>query len=380
MPRTPTAHVNPDVLRWARESAGFDTALAAKRIGVTEARITSWETGDAAPTIAQLRNVAEHYRRPPAFFFRPEPPESDDVPRPPDFRRLPASQRQPSVELLRELRAAAERRSFYLSLASEPTPLLRDLAINTRDPEVAARAFRENLQVTLDEQFSYRNDLYGALAMWVTAVENLGTLVSQTSRIPTAEFRGIALYFEPLPLIILNGSDAIAAKCFTVFHETYHLLLGSGSLCDIDRATAIERDCNRFAAEVLIPAAALAEDVGRNPTPINQVADLARKYSVSQDAIAIRLRELYPRRVSDTDVERVQAATAAALQAREDTDARVPFFRLRMRDLGRKYISAVFDAYYADSITLTEVAQRFRVKVPQVSQIEEAMFAPRGGS
>ena len=151
-------------------------------------------------------------------------------------------------------------------------------------------------------------------------------------------------------------------------------------MCDLDRNTRIERQCNQFAAEVLMPASVIADDIGQHASPVELVPNLARKYGVSEDAMVIRLRELYPRRVSGADVSDIQARTTARLRAREDDDNPVPFFRLRLRDLGRKYVGAVFNAYYADDLTLTDVTQRLRVKVPQVNQIEEAMFAPRGGT
>jgi Zn-dependent peptidase ImmA (M78 family)/transcriptional regulator with XRE-family HTH domain len=380
MARTPPAPVNPDVLRWARESAGFDIALAAKRVGVSSDRLTTWEEGRAKPTLAQLRNLAQHYRRPPAFFFLVAPPADDDVPRPPDFRRVPDEDRQSSVLLLREMRAAAERRDFLLTLTRQPAPELSALGVDTSEPAGAARAVRAKLNVALEDQFSYRSDIYGLLARWTAAVEDLGTLVSQTSRIPIGEFRGLSVYFDVLPLVMLNGSDAVSAKCFTIFHELFHLLRGTGSLCDLDRNTTEERECNQFAAEVLMPAAAVAGELGDAEAPVELVPNLARKYGVSEDAMVIRLRELRPNRVSQADVDEVLRQTAERVRERDAEEGGfAPFFRLRLRDLGRKYVGAVFEAYYADDLTLTDVAQRLRVKVPQVDQIEQAMFAPPRG-
>lgn len=58
---------------------------AARKIGVPDDRVASWEAGDTQPTIAQLRKAADVYKRTLAVFFLPAPPEDFDTLR--DFRR-----------------------------------------------------------------------------------------------------------------------------------------------------------------------------------------------------------------------------------------------------------------------------------------------------
>jgi hypothetical protein len=51
------ALINPALIAWARETAGFTTVDAAKRLDIDEARLAAWEdtTSDAVPSIPQLR-------------------------------------------------------------------------------------------------------------------------------------------------------------------------------------------------------------------------------------------------------------------------------------------------------------------------------------
>ena len=51
------AIAKPELLAWARPSAGLHLHLAAKRIGSTEERLLSWENGERRPTITQLRKM-----------------------------------------------------------------------------------------------------------------------------------------------------------------------------------------------------------------------------------------------------------------------------------------------------------------------------------
>ncbi len=62
--------VNPDILRWARETAGFDIDEAARKLGLREARgvgprdrLGALETGEAEPTRPLLLKMAKQYRR-----------------------------------------------------------------------------------------------------------------------------------------------------------------------------------------------------------------------------------------------------------------------------------------------------------------------------
>lgn len=64
MARTPDALIKPDLLVWARQSAGFSLDAAAVKLRIPEERLRSWEAGETRPTIAQLRMAANVYKRP----------------------------------------------------------------------------------------------------------------------------------------------------------------------------------------------------------------------------------------------------------------------------------------------------------------------------
>ena len=73
--------VNPDMLRWARETAGLnvdDVVRKMKRKRVTAETVLSWENGEGSPSYPQLERIAyEIYKRPLALFFFPEPPQEE---------------------------------------------------------------------------------------------------------------------------------------------------------------------------------------------------------------------------------------------------------------------------------------------------------------
>jgi ribosome-binding protein aMBF1 (putative translation factor) len=61
-PRT-LAHVTPEALRWARESAGYQVDDAAKRIRVAAHKLESAERGDLTLTLGQAERAADVYAR-----------------------------------------------------------------------------------------------------------------------------------------------------------------------------------------------------------------------------------------------------------------------------------------------------------------------------
>ena len=85
------ALINPALVTWARETAGFELAEAAKRLDIDEARLAAWEdpTSDDAPSVPQLRKLAALFKRPLAVFYLREAPPQFEVMR--DLRRLPGT-------------------------------------------------------------------------------------------------------------------------------------------------------------------------------------------------------------------------------------------------------------------------------------------------
>ncbi|MCY4007245.1 MAG: helix-turn-helix transcriptional regulator [Rhodobacteraceae bacterium] len=91
-----TINVNPDILVWARETAGLSVEEAAKTLQLTTSarstaveKLESMERGEKSPTRNQLNSMAKAYRRPLLVFYMEEPPRTGS--RGTDFRRSPGS-------------------------------------------------------------------------------------------------------------------------------------------------------------------------------------------------------------------------------------------------------------------------------------------------
>ena len=76
------AQINPQILTWARETAGLSIEDAAKKVGLSKTksqtpaeRLRSLESGDVEPSFSVLQKMAQKYRRPLVVFYLEQPPQ-----------------------------------------------------------------------------------------------------------------------------------------------------------------------------------------------------------------------------------------------------------------------------------------------------------------
>ena len=77
--------VNPEILGWARETAGLSPEDAVMKLGIRDAwgveaidRLAALENGEVPPTRAMLSRMARKYRRPLLTFYLAQPPRRGD--------------------------------------------------------------------------------------------------------------------------------------------------------------------------------------------------------------------------------------------------------------------------------------------------------------
>lgn len=391
MPSIP-APVEPSVLRWARESCGLSALAAARKMGLPDDRVEAWEAGTAVPTIAQLRKAAEVYKRSLAVFFLSEPPEGFDTLR--DFRRLEgAASDQWSPELHEEFRRAHTQRDFALELAEAEERELADawrisVLPDASDDTIAAWIRAALIDVGPLGIPTGSANPYEHLNAWVSAIEASGVLVLATrgGKVAVDEMRGMCLYFEILPVIVLNGSDYPRPRLFSLLHEFVHLVLRTEGLCDVtadDRPRTADRSlearCNAIAAAVLMPAAdvrARPEVVARSAIPSSWNYDtlrpVAAHFGVSAEAFLRRLSALG---LVSIDLYRQRRSEFMAAHDNEAEGGRAgggDWYRNTVRDLGKAYVRAVADAHRRRVIDSNTAAIYLNAKVSQIGRLAES--------
>ena len=300
--------VNPEILRWARESAGLsldDAALAVKlgdRRDLSGAqRLEALENGDEEPSRPLLRRMAEKYRRPLIAFYLKEPPPSGD--RGEDFRRAPgapAPEFDPELDAL--IRSVRARHELVKSLLEdEEAAALPFVGSSTLGD--GASAVADSIRSTIgfelsefrrarnvDEAFRYLRGCFEVRGIFVILVGNLG---SYHSNISANTFRGYAISDPIAPFIVINDNDARAAWSFTACHEAAHLRIGQTGLSGSSHEAVVERFCNDVAGRLLLPRAELSELRELQAVPfedaLDRISTFASERNISRSMVGYQL-------------------------------------------------------------------------------------------
>lgn len=289
--------VEPAVMKWLRESAGWTSGEVGKKLSILEETYLKIESGDKTPTLRQVELLAKSFHRPVAAFLLPVPPEEPPLPQ--DFRLIPSGKKAFSRKLRRVFRRARWLQNLSrelmtnLSFSIEPSLQKRKLSDN---PATVAAVEREASGITLEQQMKWK-DSYKAFGAWRDYLEGKNLRVFQIS-MPPEEARGFSLTDKKPHILVVNTADDINARIFTLFHEYAHLLLSETSVCipevpeaDFDEVAKVERWCNRFAAEFLLPQQAkrhLAVETGGIGKLLGRYS---AKFKVSKYALLVRMKE-----------------------------------------------------------------------------------------
>lgn len=292
--------VEGTMLRWARERAGITQESLTPRF----ARVADWETGEVKPTLKQLEAFAKAVHVPIGYLFLREPPE-EPVPIP-DFRTIADQPLQrASPDLLDTVYLCQQRQEWYRDDArqagAEPLPFVGSLALGA-DVVSSAASIRAALGLDLEAQRRLPT-WTNALRAFIEKADALGVLVmvsgvvGSNNRRPLdpEEFRGFALADPVAPLVFINGADTKAAQMFTLAHELAHVWLGESALSDARAAEAptqaVERWCNRVAAEMLVPLSLFLAEHDPNADLRGELDRLARRFKVSTLVVLRRMHD-----------------------------------------------------------------------------------------
>jgi Zn-dependent peptidase ImmA (M78 family) len=389
------AHIKPELLVWARESAGYSVDKIAQKLKKEPENILAWESGEEEPFMGQLRNLATIYKRSISDFYLPAPPAEKPIPH--DFRRSPGEVALVySPSLRRQLRLAQERRALALSLYSEigeePPPVAGQVS-DTADPEAVGGQIRTLLGVEFEEQRRW-GEGRPAYNAWRRRIESLGVLVFQFENVGTEEAWGFSIVEERLPVIGINRKLAPNGRTFTMLHELVHVLLGEGSICDIDdltprgeREIRIEAFCNRVAASALMPGRlfrahnVITAHASGNTWDDSEIKAVAHTFGVSREAVVRRLetfglttmgfylakREQYRREREEQRKKKLAASKDKPMKRNMPREA--------LSNLGRRYVHLILRNYQDERITLMDASEYLGVRAEKVRSVEDIATA-----
>lgn len=382
---------NPEILIWARETAGLDLETAAQKIGLKPARgmtgadrLAAIEDGSIAPTAIQLRRMAQQYHRPLLTFYLAKVPAPAELGQ--DFRTLP-DQGDPSNVLLATLLRDVKARQLLVREALEDDEDAATVALvgsrrgatrpsDLSDALINAIAFDQaefRARRSAEDAFAYLRALVEARGVFVLLAGDCG---SWQTAIQVSVFRGFAIADPLAPFIVVNDQDAKAAWSFTLLHEVAHLLLGETGVSGGAPNGRIEQLCNDAAAATLIKR----EEIANLPLiggtgDVGAISALAERCRVSRSMIAYQLF-----RVGRLDVGRwgqlrdqfhaEWLASKAADRHRNKAKSGNPdYYVVRRHRLGAALLNIARQGIADGSLTPTRAARMLGVKPMSVYQL-----------
>ena len=374
--------VNHEVLVWARNSLALTRNQATEKTQISSKRLAQLEDGVKPPTLDELKAFSKAYKRTIATLLLLKPAVEKPLPadrRTVDSQSLPLFHEK-SVMAVRKARALAQ---SYIELRQEvgiEIPKLKFSASLRDDPKIKAVTLRNRLKLDEIREFSNINQV---LEAYIEKVESLGVAVFQLS-LTQDRLRGFSIVDEILPVIgIKRGGEAPTGKIFTLFHELGHIILNEGGLCDLSEKSnvEIEKWCNAFSAEMLIPTSELLQ--------MEIVADQKQrgeKIWVKGDLVALgNYFHVGPLAILRSLLQN-NLTTSAFYNEKHIIWNKPQFGRSKnpegrniaketIKEKGRTYLSMAFKAYDQNRIDLKDLSDFLGIKLSYITRTRQLMNA-----
>lgn len=369
---------NPDVLKWARRLGNYSFDDAGKALKVPASKIEEWEKKDSTPTVRQARLLADFYKRPFLEFFSETVPQLQRTQLVPDYRMTKDKTTPSGERILTEVQEWAESQRLnaidLFEINGEEIPQFpRSLyATEIDDPEAIAAHVRKAVGFTIKEQLSLRgNDKQNLFKILRQTLEQNGVLVFKDSLLKECYARGLCVFFDVLPIIVIS-SESPAGSAFTIVHEFGHIILNQSAVSGIvipkntkQSIARTEAWCNKFASAFLMPAETIRQIVPFKKM-VAEISDeelggFARKLSVSQHAMLVRLVQLGL--VNEKYYWEIKRPEFLIKESKFKAGGRSKYYGSRYRNHnGDLYTSLVLEAWSSRKITNHNAAEFMGIK------------------
>jgi Zn-dependent peptidase ImmA (M78 family)/transcriptional regulator with XRE-family HTH domain len=266
--------VRPEMLVLARESRGLTQGDLAAAVGVSQAKISKYESRLLGVAPDDLERIARVLAYPVDFFF-----QTDDVRSAGSTCLYHRKRQSMPVKELRRIQARVNIARMQMARLLRGAQVENENQFPRMDvdeydgPEEVARLVRKSWGLPP-----------GPVANLVQAVENAGGIVYRCS-FGTRKLDAISQWFAGLPPLFFINADAPTDRCrYSLAHEIAHVVMHRVPTPDQ------ESEADRFAAEFLMPA----KDIGPHlrPITIQKAAALKPCWKVSMAALIKRASDL----------------------------------------------------------------------------------------
>lgn len=373
-------NVKSSVLQYTRKSLGIDLPKASELSGIPANRIKQLES-DRKPNLSELKALAKAYNSSIASLLLYEPPKEKPFPK----DRRTVNSKEQGIFDIKTIFAVRKARALMYALIE----LKEELSLSTTNfsykaslsdnPKELAHTLRK--EWNLDEKKEFQNADF-ALEAYIEKIESLGIAIFQ---IPLTKdnLRGFSIIDEQLPIIVIKrGSEQATAKIFTLFHEIGHILLNEGGICDIkfhNEQQSIEKWCNAFAGEILVPEDELltnpiVKKYSRSDQKEWSKNDLIKIGSFFNVGLLVILRRLLDHELTSKEFYEEKHNMWNKPQfgrAKEPEGRNIP--KEIIKERGKTYIGLALNAFERNLINLKDLSDYLGVKFSYIPRIRQQL-------
>lgn len=378
------AHVNHVVLKWTREQTPFSIQDVSKILGFNERLLLEWENGLSKPSINEAKSLAKLYKFPFAAFFLSEIPNIT-ITKFVDRRTRKMNIPKLTRELWDRITEMKSKREILLEITDPESLYIADFSyLKGKDVIQISSEIRRWMEVSTPFNVSLFKPT--PFAYFRKMLEAKDILVFVMNEIPVEEVRGISIYYDSLPIIAVNSNDSDAAKTFTLFHELAHIIRKSSSLCSIDEDYEIvpeEIECNKIAAEILIPQnIVLSDNIVKsllNKWDDSVVQRISGRYGVSKQTLIRKLYDLSKISRAIFEEKNRQYAQEYELirekhkEQQKNKEMRLKYSNVYLSRVGKLFPELVLDAYYSRRISFGQTVNYLKIKTKHMDNIQKAV-------
>lgn len=263
-------------IRQARLAQGTTMRQLAKKVGVSAAAISKYESGKNVPRPSILLKLARELQVKMSFLTRDVTISLAQ----PAFRKDRTLSERTQKAVIAKIMDDLEKYETVESLFPQDRWTLFEVGLNKvesiEDAENAAESLRELWKLGVGPI----GDLTGCL-------EDRGVRVFKLTSVP--RFDGFScLMNDRVPVIAYSADIPGDRQRFTMAHELGHLILDVADVLDKEKAA------NRFAGALLLPRATLLTKLGRSRSQLSlqELSLLKQKYGLNMQSISRRAHEL----------------------------------------------------------------------------------------
>jgi len=273
-----TAIFNPEMFLIARDYRGESQSSLAKKIKISQARLSKIENGITIPEDVIVQSVAKELEFPVGFFYQ----AGRAIGQPMSVHAMFRKRSSVGVKVLNKITAEISIRLLNLTI------FLRSVDIDS------------SLRLPEFDIDDYENDAVAIAKMvrnaWLlreAPLQDLTDLIEKSGVViflcdfGYASVDGISLRVPGLPPCIFLNKDRPADRMrYSLAHELGHLVMHR------QPSSTMEEEANAFASELLMPEAAISTHLKYSNLSLAELARLKRVWKVSMQALLVRAKRL----------------------------------------------------------------------------------------